>query len=203
MPDPYGDPVYDGILDECLGHTGGQGVYHHHALLVKCLTAKSEDLKPSPIVGYALDGFPILGPYECADKACSAQVELLSSWEKTGDPTTYAWDNHACTKATCEKPEGAYLDRCNGHVGPNGDYHCHATLAKNGPTYTGVPYILGCYRGTPSDSATATGTGATTGATTGSGMGPPMCTMPNRKMCCGDKVYDGPETAASCATDCM
>jgi hypothetical protein len=201
MPDPYGDPVYNGILDECLGHTGGQGDYHYHALLVKCLTAKSEDLKPSPIVGYALDGFPILGPYECADRACSAQVELLSSWEKTGDPTTYAWDNHACTKATCEKPEGAYLDRCNGHVGPNGDYHYHATLAKNEPTYTGFPYILGCYRGTPSD--TVATSGATTGATTGSGMGPPLCTMPNQKMCCGDKVCDGPETAANCATDCM
>ncbi|MBM4359718.1 MAG: YHYH protein [Deltaproteobacteria bacterium] len=150
MPDPYGDPVYNGIIDDCLGHTGGQGDYHYHALLVKCLTAKSEDVKPSPIVGYALDGFPILGPFECADKDCTTPVEMRSSWEKTGGPTTYAWDNHACTKATCDKPEGVYLDRCNGHVGPSGDCHDHATLAKNEPTYTGFPYILGCYRGTPS-----------------------------------------------------
>lgn len=200
MPDPFGDPVYNGLLDDCLGHTGAVGDYHYHALLVKCLTAKSEDSKPSPIVGYALDGFPIYGPYECADDACATTVEVLSSWDKTGDPMTYAWDNHSCTKATCDAPAGVYLDRCNGHVGPKGDYHYHATLAKNEPTYTGFPYILGCYRGRPSSAAGTTTAAA--GPTTGTGMSAPPCTMPNQTMCCGDGLCDGPETQANCAADC-
>ena len=37
----------------------------------------------------------------------------------------------------------AYLDECNGHVGPSGDYHYHTTAT--------FPYILGCYRGTPTN----------------------------------------------------
>jgi hypothetical protein len=39
------------------------------------------------------------------------------------------------------------LDPCNGRVGPDGVYRYHAT--------TTFPYVLGCYRGTPSDSAGA------------------------------------------------
>ena len=30
-PDPYGDPVYNDILDSCLGHTAQRGDYHYHA----------------------------------------------------------------------------------------------------------------------------------------------------------------------------
>ncbi len=33
------------------------------------------------------------------------------------------------------------LDECNGQVGPEGDYHYHATET--------FPYILGCYNGAP------------------------------------------------------
>ena len=63
MPHPFGDPVFNAILDDCKGHTGPNGDYHYHALLVSCLTQDSSDTQPSPIVGYSFDGFPIYGPY--------------------------------------------------------------------------------------------------------------------------------------------
>jgi YHYH protein len=183
MPDPYGDPVVNAILDECLGHTGQGGSYHYHALLVKCLIASGlvaqpwdnpdpPTDQPSPIVAYAFDGFPIYGPYECTDSGCSSVQAMLSSWDNTGYqagtigcasssvclstnrcapvmingvmntacvPKTCAWSNNDYVA----KAGSEYLDQCNGHYGPNGDYHYHAT-----PTF---PYIIGCYRGTPTN----------------------------------------------------
>jgi hypothetical protein len=179
MPDPYGDPLVNAILDECLGHTAQGGTYHYHALLVKCLTASGLVSQPwnnpdpspaerSPIIAYAFDGFPVYGPYECTTAACTQVVEMLSGWDNTGHGTvgctssatcandeecttvmingqktqacaskTYAWSNNTYSA----KSGTQYLDECNGHVGPNGDYHYHATET--------FPYIIGCYRGTP------------------------------------------------------
>ncbi len=143
----YGDPVYNGLLDDCDGHTAPQGVYHLHALSQKCLVpsglvaepwtlADPSTTTPSPIIGYAFDGFPIYGPYECVDVACSQVVEMKSSYVRTGDPTTYVWKAYEFSAPT----DAEHLDACNGHVGPNGDYHYHGTLD--------FPYTLGCYAGT-------------------------------------------------------
>ncbi|MSP26712.1 MAG: YHYH protein [Myxococcales bacterium] len=199
-PDPYGDPVYNGIMDDCLGHTSGIGQYHYHALLVACLTKTEVPGAASPIIAYAWDGFPVYGPNECADADCKSVIEMKSSWVKTGDPSTYAWDNNACTAATCDAPAGEYLDRCNGHTGPDGDYHYHATLAKNEPTYTGFPYIIGCFHGTPTQNGM--GGGMTGGGMTGGGGMLPPCPMGQMQMCCGDGKCMGPETAANCPADC-
>ncbi len=136
FPDPYGDPVYNDIMDVCLGHTAQAGDYHYHAMLVECLSAGVAPGEPSPILGFALDGFPIYGPMECADEGCTALTEMKSGWVQTGDPTTYAWDNYAYQPSV----DPAVMDPCNGHVGPGGDYHYHATSS--------FPYILGCYAGT-------------------------------------------------------
>ncbi|MCB9681747.1 MAG: YHYH protein [Alphaproteobacteria bacterium] len=145
----WGDPVYNGIMDPCLGHTAF--TYHQHALSQRCLVQASvgsatpwtlpapDANTPSPVLGWSLDGFAIYGRYECVDAACSSVVEVTSSYTRTGDPTRDAWDAYTYTAGT-----GAMaLDACNGHVGPDGDYHYHATL--------GFPYVLGCYAGTPSD----------------------------------------------------
>jgi hypothetical protein len=146
MPDPYGDPIYNGIVDGCSGHTAAE--YHNHALVQKCLTQEGaasstpwtlpdpDPTTPSPIIGWALDGFPIYGPYGCLDSSCAEVAEMKSSWEQTGDPSTYAWDNHAYV----ERDEPEYLDPCNGRVQPDGTYGYHATAT--------FPYILGCYAGT-------------------------------------------------------
>ena len=139
-PHPYGDPVYNGIMDYCMGHTAQQGVYHYHAMLVECLSDGVSEDEPSPILGYADDGYPIYGPVGCADAECSELIEYQSGWVQTGDPTTYAWDNHEYQASN----EPNVLDECNGHVGPNGYYHYHATST--------FPYILGCFHGTSGQS---------------------------------------------------
>ena len=142
FPDPYGDPIYNDIVDTGLGHTGGQGDYHHHGLVeqIYYLAGMSVDPgAPSPILAWSLDGFPIYGPRGCADAGCTSVIEYKSGWVQTGDPTTYAWDNHEYQGTN--SPD--VLDECNGHVGPDGDYHYHATAS--------FPYILGCYSGTPSE----------------------------------------------------
>lgn len=139
-PDPYGDPVHNDILDWCLGHTARRGDYHYHALIVDCLTAGHDATEPSPVIAWSFDGFPIYGPRECVDTGCSEIVELHSGWQRTGDPTTYAWDNYRFVGRN--NTDG--LDACNGHIGPADDYHYHAT--------TEFPYILGCYSGYPDPS---------------------------------------------------
>ncbi|MCA9681926.1 MAG: YHYH protein, partial [Myxococcales bacterium] len=131
FPDPFGDPVYNGIVDFCKGHTAMMGIYHYHALLVSCLVANAPAGQPSPVVGFAFDGFPIYGPMGCADADCTQVVEYQSGWVQTGDPSTYAWDNHEYQGGN----DPTILDQCNGHVGPGGDYHYHATAS--------FPYILG------------------------------------------------------------
>jgi hypothetical protein len=138
VPDPYGDPVYNDILDYCLGHTGVRADYHYHALFTECvLRGLTEDgTASSPQLGFALDGFPIYGPYCCEDQACSAVRWVESSWVMTGDPSTYAWDAYEYQA----KLDAAYLDECNGHTGPRGDYHYHRTDT--------FPYVLGCFSGT-------------------------------------------------------
>jgi hypothetical protein len=174
----YGDPVYNGLLDECLGHTS-PGEYHYHALNPVCLVQSGVVATPwdnaalptdqaSPLLAYAFDGFAVYGPYDCTDSSCTQVVEEQSSYVKTGDPTTNAWSAYTYTAN-----QGAdYLDACNGHVGSKGFYHYHATK--------GFPYINGCFKGTPqaqtdSGMGTGTGTGSSSSSSSG-GAGPKTCT---------------------------
>lgn len=140
----YGDPVYNGIVDGCYGHTAME--YHNHALAEKCLIESGlvaepwtnpdpDASEPSPIIGYALDGFPIYGPRGCIDEACSEVVTFNSGYVQVGDPTSYAWDAYEHREDGLETT----LDQCNGRYGADGTYRYHATA--------GFPYILGCYRG--------------------------------------------------------
>lgn len=143
----WGDPVYNGIVDGCAGHTAF--AYHNHALEQVCLTddalttatpwtlpAPDPDL-PSPIIGWARDGFPIYGPYGCIDAACSRVEELRSGYVQIADPTMDAWDAYQWQPDN----DPTTLDACNGRIGPDGSYRYHATAT--------FPYILGCFAGTP------------------------------------------------------
>lgn len=164
FPDPYGDPIYNDIMDWNQGHTGGSGDYHFHALLTSTFYPDYVDGEISPILGYGLDGFPVYGPYGCGDADCTEIVKFESSWEATGDPTTYAWDNHDCLAASCAAAAGNKLDRCNGRIGPDGTYRYHAT--------DGFPYVFGCYTGTASG---AQETGGGRGGEGGAQAGPTAC----------------------------
>lgn len=129
----YGDPIYNGIVDDCQGHTGPASEYHLHAIE----DSSSCGFEPSPIVGYALDGFPIYGSNGCLDESCEEVVTFTSGWVQTGDPTTDAWDNYTYEPSDDE----TVLDECNGRVGPDGTYRYYITDT--------FPYTIGCFAGTP------------------------------------------------------
>lgn len=147
--DGYRDPLLDGLLDACLGHTAPGGVYHFHAR-PDCLFTDLEG-NPALVVGYAFDGFPILAPFACADADCTTVVELASSWQKVpsqfdanGDPlyagtSEGSWDIFQYVEGSGD------LDACNGRELPGGGYAYFATDT--------FPYFLGCYRGTPTANA--------------------------------------------------
>jgi hypothetical protein len=128
----FGDPVYNGLLDDCGGHTGFNADYHNHALNA----VASCNLDSSFIIGYALDGFPIYNSVGCLDTDCTETAVFVSGYDMTGDPTSYSW------KAYTYNADGKtnVLDECNGRIGPDGTYRYHATTA--------FPYIIGCLRGT-------------------------------------------------------
>lgn len=86
------------------------------------------------IARYALDGFPLMAPYECTDDDCSELKKLESSYVQISDPTLgNSWDAH-------EYIEGhGDLDACNGKFGDDGQYRYYAT-----DTFS---YFIGCYKG--------------------------------------------------------
>lgn len=150
----YHDPLLDGLLDYCNGHTAPGGVYHFHAR-PDCLFTDPEG-NTSLVVAYAFDGYPILAPYTCTDAACTATRELTSSWQRIasqfaadGTPlysgtTSGSWDIFEYVEGSGD------LDRCNGRELPGGGYAYYATST--------FPYFVGCYHGTPTTN-TAGGAG--------------------------------------------
>jgi hypothetical protein len=54
------DAAAQEVQDTCLGHPNQSG-YHRHAMPL-CLLSKDSGTGPSPLLGYALDGFGIYGP---------------------------------------------------------------------------------------------------------------------------------------------
>jgi hypothetical protein len=168
-------------------------------MLVECIVDGIGEAEPSPIIGFALDGYPIYGPIACANVDCTETVTVRSGWVQTGDPTTYAWDNHEYTPS--EDP--AVLDQCNGRIGPDGEYRYHATAT--------FPYILGCFHGVaegggglpddgggdPPDEPGVCVTVADCPDTCGPAAGPCACaTTPRGSIC-----VPGCDTADDCPTD--
>ena len=152
IPDAYGDPMVNNIMDPCHGHTAFE--YHHHALEQKCMidsglvaepwtNADVDTTQPSPVLGFAADGFPIYGPHGCLDSDCREVVTFQSAWELKDGATgaNYAWDpsdNEGAAAAYSNagayhyvaKDDPTYLDKCNGRYGPDGRYrHVHRTPA--------------------------------------------------------------------------
>jgi hypothetical protein len=154
-PLQYADPAGTEVdSDTCEGHPNPSGHYHYHALRPSCLFKDAEDgdlrgkacTKASPIIGWIADGYPMYGPCECLDAACTQVVEMRSSWKMQGgdnNPRACAYQDYQYVgDATGEESDGdKFLDQCNGHYGPKGDYHYHMTNE--------YPWTLRCYRGSP------------------------------------------------------
>jgi hypothetical protein len=100
-------------------------------------------------VGYEAGTVGCASSAACTTGYCT-EVMIEGSETTACVPKTCVWSNNVYAA----KAGSAYLDECNGHVGPNGDYHYHTT--------TTFPYILGCYRGTPTSNG---GTGTPPGGT--------------------------------------
>ena len=62
-----------------------------------------DESQPSPVLGYALDGFPVYGNRGCADAECSRVVSFKSSWENQQpmDGTIGCVDSAACNNVRC------------------------------------------------------------------------------------------------------
>ncbi len=129
----YGDPSYNGILDTCGGHTGPAGEYHDHSIT----DSSACGFGSQQILGYALDGFPIMSANGCLDEACTEPVTFHSGWVRTGNPATNAWSAYTYVANSSDPTQ---LDKCNGRVGPDGQYAYYATST--------FPYTIGCFAGT-------------------------------------------------------
>lgn len=58
---PLRDAPAHEVQDHCQGHPDGNDKYHYHSIST-CLYKGEPHHKPSGLVGYAFDGFPIYGP---------------------------------------------------------------------------------------------------------------------------------------------
>ena len=134
-------------LDTCFGHQPGSGEYHYHANPV-CLRAQLDDnievistkrvgttyrerpapWKHSPLLGWAVDGYPIYGPYGYADAAnpsssvrrIRSSFRLRSITERNALPTwslashtgvsTTLTDSQRGPAITPEFPLGRYVE---------------------------------------------------------------------------------------------
>ena len=125
---------------------------------------------PSPILGFALDGFPIYGPRGCLDAACQRVVTFKSSYEHTKYEmgTVGCANSNACADRNAyvcaptvingqETTACVYKDYAwdyNVYQPQQGDGwldECNGRIGPDG-TYRyhatkTFPYLLGCYHG--------------------------------------------------------
>lgn len=128
--------------DEHNAHTQPDGTYHYHGNPM-VLFEQKQPTQPSPVIGFAADGFPIFG-----------------STIRAGDQLRKARSSHQLKKGTrTGGPGGAYdgtfvddwiyvagsgdLDECNG-MDQDGLYGYVVT-----DTY---PHVMACFKGTPDES---------------------------------------------------
>lgn len=143
MSAPYRfDPLGAGSTfgaDEHNAHTQPDGTYHYHGNPM-ALFEQDAATEPSPVIGFAADGFPIFGSFIADDGAvrrARSSYQLKSGQRPGGPGGTYDgmfiddWEYVAGS---------GDLDQCNGMV-QDGVYGYVVT-----ETY---PHVLGCFTGTP------------------------------------------------------
>ena len=147
-------------LGICHAHSGPEGEYHYHADS-NCLHWHPDEengetwadysmessrtvTSHSPIVGFALDGYPIYG--FVGWDVDGEVTEMTSSYRlKDGETGYNGIDDYEYVSGLGD------LDSCNGQFGatpdyPDGVYHYHTTWV-NGEGGIGFPYFINCYRG--------------------------------------------------------
>ena len=176
-------------LGICHAHSGPGGEYHYHADS-NCMHWHPDEEKGeswsdysidssrnvtshSPIVGFALDGYPIYG--FVGWDSDGEVTEMTSSYRlKDGETGYNGIDDYKYVSGLGD------LDSCNGQFGvtpdyPEGVYHYHTTW-ENGEGGIGFPYFINCYRGVVESGETDDGGNPDCsghGETWGPGIGPP------------------------------
>lgn len=144
--------------DAYLAHTQPNGLYHYHGMPTALYDVDCDGTVASPVIGFARDGFPIFGP--CfLDEVSSADGEYRTAQSSyqlksgvredvEGYETPYVVGNVVSDEyngqflGDFEYVEGSGdLDECNG-MEVDGVYGYYVT--------TDYPYVIACYRGTPS-----------------------------------------------------
>lgn len=137
-------------FDACLGHADAKGSYHNH-VNPKCLYDATASTKHSPIIGYALDGFPIYGAYAYTNTNGTGAIKRMTSSYTLPTPTR---TDPSVTQVLAGGLLDDYvygagsgdLDEHNGRTCitpeyPNGTYAYFVTIEADGtPVY---PYVLG------------------------------------------------------------
>ncbi len=142
--------VYEAVsFDACLGHPDGKGSYHNH-VNPKCLYDATASTIHSPIIGYALDGFPIYGAYGYTNTDGTGLIKRMTSsyvlsTTRTNPSLTQVAAGGLCDDYVYTAGSGD-LDIHNGRLCvtpeyPNGIYAYFVTIDGQGtPVY---PFVLG------------------------------------------------------------
>lgn len=146
MDTPYRYDPMGGVnsfgADAHNAHTQPDGAYHYHGNPM-ALFEQTDPTGPSPVIGFAADGFPIFGSFIDDDgtiRAATTSYQLKTGTRPDGPGGAY---------------DGAYIDDWE-FVAGSGDLD-----ACNGMTQDGVygyvvtstyPHVMGCFTGTPDDS---------------------------------------------------
>lgn len=140
-------------FDDCLGHPGPSGAYHHH-VNPDCLYDKTANTVHSPIIGYAFDGYPIYGAYAYTNtngtgaiKRMVSSYVLSTATTRTNGPAVSATYPAGCfTEDYLYTAGSGDLDSRNGRFCitpeyPSGTYAYFVTIDANlNPVY---PFVLG------------------------------------------------------------
>ena len=139
--DPMSDSAGFGA-DEHNAHTQPDGAYHYHGNPM-ALFEQENPTEPSPVIGFAADGFPIFGSYindGGTIRKARSSYQMKTGTRPDGPGGTYDgtfiddWEYVAGS---------GDLDQCNGMV-QDGVYGYVVTDA--------YPHVMGCFTGSPDPS---------------------------------------------------
>ena len=87
-------------FDDCAGHSDKSGTYHYHSLptcILSSLSLPSTEFPatstPSPMLGVALDGFPILGPYDSSGALVSSSSLSACNFDEAANAYRFTADD--------------------------------------------------------------------------------------------------------------
>ncbi|WKE66205.1 YHYH protein [Gallaecimonas kandeliae] len=143
------NPLADFGTDSHHAHAQPNGTYHYHGD-PRALYGEAGDA-PSPLIGFAADGFPVFGPYiEKNGQIVAVRSSYqLKAGTRPGGSEGPGGSYDGTYRDDYEYVAGAGdLDECNGMT-VDGQYGYYISQ--------GFPYVMNCFKGTPDSSFTKTG----------------------------------------------